>query len=171
MAEPHWTAYVGMATGILGAVTGISGAIMGYISYRRSNSIKALDLRLELRKAVNGIDADLSGLGKLMDYANKSRQRVAAATGKAQSGAMVLWDKEFGEDKAKLESLLGKAPSSSESYDCLSPTELESKLVAAHKLQGEISQLKGKYQASLAADDEERKEIREDMRTWTRNAK
>jgi len=159
-----------MATGVLGAITGISGAIMGYISYRRSNSVKALDLRLELRRAVSEIDADLSNLGKLMDHANKSRQRVAAATGRAQSGAMVLWDKGFAEDKAKLETLLGKAPSSSESYDSLSPTDLESKLVAAHKLQGEISQLKEKYHASLAADDEERKEIREDMRARTRNA-
>jgi len=47
MAAPNWVSYVGM-------VTGISGAIMGYISYRRSGQIKALDLRLELAKDRTG---------------------------------------------------------------------------------------------------------------------
>ncbi len=37
MSEPHWTSYVGMATGIVGAITGCAGAIMGYISYKKSN--------------------------------------------------------------------------------------------------------------------------------------
>jgi hypothetical protein len=47
MAEPHCTGYVGIATGIVGSITGIAGEIMGYVSYRRSNNIKALDVRLE----------------------------------------------------------------------------------------------------------------------------
>lgn len=33
-------------------VTGIAGAIMGYVSYRKSSQIKALDLRIELKRAV-----------------------------------------------------------------------------------------------------------------------
>ena len=49
MTDPHWTSYVGMVADIVGAITGISGAIMGYISYRKSNEIESLGLRLELR--------------------------------------------------------------------------------------------------------------------------
>ena len=58
MTDPHWTSYVGMATGIVGAITGVSGAIMGYIGYRKSSQNKALDLRLELKKAVANINSD-----------------------------------------------------------------------------------------------------------------
>lgn len=171
MADPQWTAYVGMATGIAGAITGIAGAIMGYIGYRRSNSIKALDLRLELRKAVNEVENDLSKLEGLLNHANQSRQRVASATGKLESGAMKIWDGEVEEDKKKLGHLKEKAPSPTTKYDDLSPSELESQLVAIHKLRGQISDLTEKYRASLKADDEERKQIREDVRTWTQNAR
>ncbi len=48
MAEPHWMGYIGMVTGIVGAFTGIADAIMGYLSYKKSSSLKSLDLRLEL---------------------------------------------------------------------------------------------------------------------------
>jgi hypothetical protein len=45
--------FVGVITGVVGTVTGIAGAAMGYVGYRRSVKMKALDLRLELRKAEN----------------------------------------------------------------------------------------------------------------------
>ncbi len=80
MSEPDWMGYVGMATGIIGAITGISGAIMGYVSYRRSNSLKSLDLRIELRKAINVAQSNLQQLEKLIEHANKSREAVASAT-------------------------------------------------------------------------------------------
>lgn len=171
MADPHWTAYVGMASGIIGVISGISGAVMGYISYQRSKSVKAFELRLELRKAVADALAKLSELGGLLEHANQSRQRVAAATGKAKSGAMEIWDKEFAEDKGELQKLLAEAPFASESYDALGTDELESKLVAIHELQHDVDRLTDKYKASLARDDEERKQIREDVREWTRNAR
>lgn len=167
MAEPHWTGYVGMATGILGAITGIAGALMGYVSYRRSNSIKALDLRLELRKTVNEVEMSLSKLEGLLDYANQSRQRVASATGRLGSGAMEIWNKAFEEDKNRLKQILENAPRSDANYDDLSPIELESRLVAIHKLQSQINELTEKCNSSLKSDDEERKQIREDVRSWT----
>jgi ribosomal protein L21E len=45
MTDTVWTGYVGMVTGIVGAVIGIA-------AYLRSNKIKKLDLRLELRKGL-----------------------------------------------------------------------------------------------------------------------
>ncbi|BDD94274.1 MULTISPECIES: hypothetical protein [unclassified Pandoraea] len=39
-------------TGYVGVVTGVAGMAMGFRGYRRSNQIKALDLRLELRKGL-----------------------------------------------------------------------------------------------------------------------
>jgi hypothetical protein len=43
---------LGSVTGIIGAITGPAGCILGVLSYRRSQQIKALYLRLELRKRV-----------------------------------------------------------------------------------------------------------------------
>ena len=65
MTEPG---YVGMATGIIGAITGVAGMILGYVSYKHSNTLKSLDLRLELRKAVNDRHsaADIGTVVKLM---------------------------------------------------------------------------------------------------------
>jgi hypothetical protein len=165
MAEPHWTAYVAMAAGILGAITGISGAVMGYISYRRSNAIKALDLRLELRRTVNDIESCVSALPGLLDHANQSRQSVAAATGKFHSGAMEIWKQAFDQDMDTFKVLAEQAPSPDGRYDTSTPTELESQLVAAHKLRGKLNELHDKYTAALRADDEERQALRDDMRS------
>ena len=169
MAEPHWSAYVGMAAGILGAITGISGAVMGFVSYRLSRNIKVLDLRLELRKLINEIEVSLARLPGLLDYANQSRQRVAAMTG--QAGALQLWNQQFEQDKVRLTELAEQAPSSTKEYAGLGPVELESRLVVAHKLERELMQLTEKYVAALGADDEERRQRREDVRAQFHGAR
>jgi hypothetical protein len=74
MADPHWTSYVGMATGIIGALTGIIG-------YRKASSLKSLDLRLELKKATHNALTDVHQIEELINRASKSRQAVAAARG------------------------------------------------------------------------------------------
>lgn len=164
MAEPHWTAYVGIVTGAIGAVTGIAGAIMGFIGYRRSTAIKALDLRLDLRKGIAKVQSELLGLEALLDHANQSRQRVAAARGYLKSGVMEIWNKRFEEDKAKARRLVESGPQDEANFNDLAPADLEAKLVSLHKLSIEIENLSNKYRKSLQADDEERKEIREDSR-------
>ena len=95
MADPHWTSYVGMATGI-------AGAIMGYLGYRKANSLKSLDMRLELRKAVTDLTTSYTELNGLIDSANQSRINMAAATGRFRSGMMQLWNSELETDKAAI---------------------------------------------------------------------
>jgi hypothetical protein len=163
MDTQQWMPYVGMISGIIGAATGVAGAIMGFIAYRRSNSIKALDLRLELRRTMNEIEQKTAGADKLLHRANQSRQRVMAATGLNNSGAMQLWNEGFQEDQEKLAGLL-EAPPKAESCDGLTPEDLESRLVAAHKFQIDLNEILDKYEVCLDADDESRKEIRADMR-------
>jgi hypothetical protein len=46
MPDPASLSIIGAVTGIIGAIAGIAGFVLGYISYRRSQQIKALDLRL-----------------------------------------------------------------------------------------------------------------------------
>ena len=160
MPDPHWTSYVGMATGIIGTLTGISGAIMGFISYRKSNEIKSLDLRLEYRKSINDSASCISKAEELLLYANKSRERVASATGNYNSGAMQHWKQQYETDTNTLKDLSSKAPSSTANYDNLSPKELESKIIEIHSLQNEVEVLVNKYQTALDADDKTREYIR-----------
>lgn len=157
MADPHWTSYVGM-------VSGLAGAILSVISYRKSNSIKKLDLRLELRREINNTLTNLAALSDLLPYANRSRSAVASATGNFHSGAMQRWNNEFEEDNATLVSITERAPSPETNYDSLNTKELEAKLIEVHSIQSEINTLTNKYQAAVDSDDNERNHIREDIR-------
>ena len=128
MADPHWTSYVGMATGLIGAFTGIIG-------YRKARSLKSLDLRLELRKSTHNAHTDLNQLEDLVNKANKSRNAVASARGFLQSGRMVKWKADIEIDKAKLELLLNNAPDPEDNPAKYSHGKLELKLIAIHKFQ------------------------------------
>ena len=164
MAEPHWTGYVGMFTGLIGAITGSSGAIMGYISYRKSNRFMAQSLRLELRKAVSDVHADLDRLKTLIDDANKSRQAVFLARGMFRSKAMEMWKNEVKTDKSKIGELFQRSPKLESTYDSLEEKELESELVAVHKFISEIKSLIDRYSEAIGSDDEKRNQILEDKR-------
>ena len=160
MAEPHWMGYVGMVTGVIGAVTGVAGAIMGYVGYRRSNTLKSLDLRLELRKAATDVRIALKQLRELIDAASRSRANNLAARGMSQSGAMHGWNNEVKADNAKLGKLHECVPAEGISYNTLGPSALESELVAVHKCQKEIEVLRDKYISAMRSDEESRKYIR-----------
>ena len=159
MSDPAWLGYTGAITGIIGAVTGIAGAILGHIAYRRSDQLKALDLRLELRKNVASLLSDANELLPLFDYAQKSKLAVAAAAGVYKSGATEKWVSECDADKAKATGLLEKLPNPEDQYLNFSPSALETKLVEIHSLQDGISRLQKKYEDSLATDDKARAQI------------
>src|ERR1039457_3731066 len=121
MSAPAWLSYVGAITGIIGALTGIAGAVMGYVSYRRSTQLKALDLRLELRKSAADIRGTLVGLPNLFERAKKSRLAVTATTG--QSGANEQWLRELEADLSSFEGLEAIFPAAPDDYMSLSPVE------------------------------------------------
>ena len=154
MAAPDWISYVGMATGI-------SGTIMGFISYRRSNSFKSLDLRLELRKSVNELYQKHSQLNDQIIYANKSRKAVAAATGNLGSGRMKLWEQQIEKDTNYLKDIQAQLPKKDEMFIGLAAEKLESKLVEVHNIQGDLSRLIEKYTSEITSDDETRRHIRD----------
>ncbi|WP_155774370.1 hypothetical protein [Burkholderia pseudomultivorans] len=61
--------------------TGLFGAVMGYVGYRRSNQIKALDMRLALRKDLGEARESVTMLRELMASAAGSRRATLAARG------------------------------------------------------------------------------------------
>lgn len=158
MAVPDWVSYVSLAGGIVGTVSGC-------LAYRRTGQLKALDLRLELRKADSELRNLVHNLAPRMDYAKRSRERIAAATGGAHSGAMQIWLTEFEADLSSLQEMDAELPQSDESYRSESTATIESKLVMRHKSMIEARSLSAKYESSVAQDDKSRDSIRNAIQT------
>jgi uncharacterized protein YukE len=164
MSDPILLNYIGGASGIIGAITGTVGAMMGYVSYRHSEQIKALDLRLELRKAENALRSIVRDLPSLLDDAKASRTNLSAVTGAQGSRAFTQWMENWEADNVTIESLIDKLLDRKETYAGFSSADLESRLVAAHSIELMATELRQKYQAALLADDERRKQIRPEIR-------
>ncbi len=154
MADPHWTSYVGM-------ITGISGAIMGYISYRKSNNLKSLDLRLELRKAVNELYQTYKLAEDQINSASRSRRAVASATGNYNSGRHKVWEQSVENDTKIINEIKNTFPEKNDSFSILSTKDLESKLVDIHDKQCNLNSILVKYKDEITADNETRNHLRD----------
>ena len=164
MADPHLTSYVGMWTGIIGAITGVTGAIMGYVSYRKSSSLKALDLRLRLQQEINIVKAIYENLIRLMEEADKSRKETAAALGFFKSGFMDKWKVKEKSDGRSLLILTNKAKDCYIDDNERSQKRLEAKLINLHRVKIELEKLTEQYQKAISWDKEQMKQHREDQR-------
>jgi len=160
MSEPVWLSYMGVITGVVGAITGIAGVIMGYIGYRRTDELKALDLRLELRRAENDLRSIVDELPTLMDHSMNSRQRVAAATGNFGSGRLKQFEAEYKTDRNVAKSLQENLTNKSADFTSFSHSMLEEKLAAIHAQYLKASGLRDKYHGAVAEDDKERDHLR-----------
>lgn len=160
MSEPAWLSYMGAITGVVGAITGIAGAIMGFIGYRRTDELKALDLRIELRRAENDLRSIVDELPVLIDRAMNSRRRVSAATGNLGSGRLKLFEAEYETDRHIAQSLQADLTEKSADYISLSHPILEEKLAVVHAQCLKASGLRDKYRGAEAEDEKERDYIR-----------
>jgi len=164
MSEQSWLAYIGAIAGVIGAITGIAGAVVAVLALRRTSELKALDLRLELRRTESTLRSDIEDLIPLLGLAKKSRTRLAAAQGNFHSGATTDWQSQWDADLAEAKQLVGGASALDIDCSSFSQAELEARLVTVHKLQRQVTQLSGKYQSSLAADDSGREQLQANQR-------
>ncbi len=156
---------IGTVAGSIGAITGPLGCVIAWISYRRSQQIKTLTLRLELRKQMSGVRVDIEALPALLEQARASRSAVRAAMGRGpQSGDNLIWKAELERDLKIVQALVCDLPDAKETYQCSKPQELESKLVEVYALAARAAQLRNKYETALATDDKDRDHIRADAR-------
>jgi hypothetical protein len=170
MSSPP-TLWVGAVTGIVGAITGLAGFVLGCINYRRLQQIKALDLRLELRKQVSDLRAVVESLPDLLEQSRASRITVLAHMGWGPKGPpgeeqspsiacktwMAAWESDFQAAK----DLVRKVPDPNETFQHLKHQDLETKLVEVHDVARRATELHDKYRAELAADDK----LCDDLRT------
>ena len=165
MPDASWLSVLGAVTGVIGTISGIAGAILGLKGYRRANAVKALDLRLELRKAVSDARSGVEALPKLMDEANRSRRAALNARGMLNSSIRTVWEKSYAADLKQVDSLNDELPSEAEDHATMNDhAQLESSLVHMHRLTGRINELKAKYEKELAKDEAKRNALLADVR-------
>ena len=164
MSEQNWLIYTGAITGVIGAVTGVAGAVLAFFAFRRTSQLKALDLRLELRRTEATLQLEIFNLVPLLEHAKLSHTRLAAAQGSFHSGATKHWISEWDSDILEANALTDGA--SVLDADCIKLTQpqLVARLINVHKLQGQVSQLSDKYKKSLAADDVARERLQANQR-------
>lgn len=156
--------YAGLIAGAIGALTGIVGAVLGYVGYRRAEQIKALDLRLELRKAASDLRAAVKELPDLLAQAKMSHTNLAAALGQVKSGNMVRWTNEWEADHSAVEELQRQVAGIADDFAALKPEDLEAALVAVHAIAGQAAKIRGKYLEKMANDDQRREQLRAEVR-------
>lgn len=159
MAAPDWVSYFAAVTGAVGMITGITGAVVSVKNYRRVSNIKALDLRLELRKLTSETSTNVRSLPELIEHARRSRVNVAAALGTARTGAMEVWKGQCEADLQAAQELQHALPKAAE-YGALQHDDLEDRIVEVDLLNGKAKALAAKYRAELAKDDKDREYIR-----------
>jgi hypothetical protein len=138
--------------------------VLGWINYRRVQQIKALDLRLELRKQVSDVRSIIDALPGLLEWSRMSHVAVLAAMGLSQSGAFEGWTAAWKGDLKAAQDLAREAPDADETYQRSKRENLETKLVEVHTLATKVAALRDKYLKALASDDKEREHIRADAR-------
>ena len=149
-----WLSYVSLGLSILGVVSGCLGTVLGWRGYRRAGKMKTLDLRLELRKADTEIKSLVLGLPELLDRAKLSRERILAANGRAQSGAMQFCHDELRDAGQRQKKLAQALPAADPDYRGYSPEALEQELVRRHAALGEAKEIASKYEGWLADDNQ-----------------
>ena len=148
-----------------GLIASIVSAIAAHLAWVRAGRIKALDLRLELARSEVQIIAIASELPALLKLARRSREPVTGSTG--QAGALQQWLQEWEADSSAVSEFATWLPPANPERTHLAHHELETRVITAAKLLAKANFLKEKYRESLSMDDNERNQIRADVRSVT----
>ncbi len=157
MSEPTWISVTGIATGLIGAITGVAGSIMGFVSLKKVNAIKAIDLRIELKKLSSAVRVSLEELDARMRQSDLSRRRSLAARGMFKSSMMDQWQARLEEDQQKVSSLTSEIAKAMADVDALGIEHLEHRLAYMHETLLRIQSLAESYKEALDSDAKESK--------------
>lgn len=164
MANQEWVTNIGAVGGIVGAITGIGGLVLAVLAFRRTGQLKALDLRLELRRCERSLRSDANDIIQLLESARASHTRLGAAQGNFHSGAMQQWLAEWDTDLVSGKSLMEHVAVLGAPDEGISQAELETRLNTVQDLQLQLAKLSGKYRDVLSKDDASRIQLQADHR-------
>jgi hypothetical protein len=164
LKEIYVMSLTGAIGGVIGSVVGICSAWVAHRASRRSLALKALDLRLEIRKANHTLNHGNRKLEDQLSQAFKSRMRVAAVTGTLRSGEMVNWRAQFDTDSANLTDLKQALELLSPDFAHRKVPDLEALLTELDAQAHHVKALLGKYRDCVAQDELWREQARTESR-------
>lgn len=144
--------YIGTVTGIIGAITAIIAIAISIRSARKVDTMKSLDLRLELRRNVVDAHLLLDNLVMKIEEARTSKKQNFAASGLLNSGYAEQYLSQCSSDLHSLGVIKVGLPDIDDQYPGKSPADLEHKLISIHETLTNLKDLDAKYSESLADD-------------------
>ena len=153
-SAPHWTTYLALAVAL-------AGLLVSVVSYRKANSVKTLDLRLDLRNTLSALHMKLSELPALIQDADNSRKANASAAGRTNSGLMKAWANEIGDAKALVEDIAVSAPEPGTEFRGIPQRSLEDLIVEIQANLIRLETIERKYVATIEQDRQNMQQRRE----------
>ena len=166
MTNTELIAYVGAITGIVGAITGIAGAVMGYLAYRRSNKQKAIDLRLDLFKALLDLLTECQETEALLLSAKKLRFAMTNRSRQVESSADEHWLDELNLDTKNLQILGLKTTELKIDNNVSKHSELESRIIMIHAMRSDVLALRKKYEKEIYKSEKDLDKARTYNDVW-----
>lgn len=153
MTELYLMSLTGAVGGVIGSVVGIGSAWVAHRAGQRSLEMKALDLRMEIRKSMHLLNYGIGKLEDQMAQAFKSRALNAAVSGTLKSGEMVNWRAQFDADSSELNDLKHALEILAPDFAQRTAYEMEALLVELDGQAHRVKMLLGHYRASVAEDE------------------
>ncbi len=143
---------VGALTGVVGMLTGVYGAIRAHRADRKVENYRRGDRRLELRRLRNDTEVAAESLIALLPRALESRQSALHRRGILKSSITEAFEAAYKNDLAAATRLARSVPRRAETFDSLSPNELDERIVGLDHTCSEIAALAKKYRVSMEED-------------------
>lgn len=148
--------WIGTVASGVGVLIAIYSAVRSNQANKRVDQIKALDLRLDLRKTLGDTHESLATLRGLIAEAETSRPAVLSMQGNL-GGALDGFNRMVAADRTRLEAIVTPLPSEDTDYSSYTPEQLEAEIVTVHRIAASLATMKDQYRAHLAQDDEARR--------------
>ena len=148
-------------TSVIGAICGVAGLIVSIVSYKKTNSTHAQELRIQIKKNVHEAKSLAVESKDIAFRAFKSREAVSNVKGMLFSGMMEKFKQENQADTKTIHELTSKIPSVEKPWEKFSNSAIEKEIVNLHSVTLQLGGLKEKYQKILDDDDENRRFLRD----------
>lgn len=153
--EWEWIRSIGS---VIGALIGIGALFVSISNYRRLNSIKSLDLRLEAKRAFNEAHANVERIHSVLEKAARSREDLFTHAGHNESSVRIYWREQREQDAETIAALRTELENIGE-FEDLRQESLEGKIVQMDQINKRISVFLQKYQEQLAEDGRQWEQI------------
>lgn len=135
-----------LAIAVIGILISIGALTVSFKAYNFAKSVKATDLRIQLKKQNVDICKELDSLPKYINDTHLHQVNSFAATGRINSGSQVSAENNKDKYLKKLSELERFKNNPSDITDSLTIDEIEALLVNAHIVMNDLHEIRSVYQ-------------------------